>query len=187
MERAIPALPSGGTRAAAIATPGKAAVASVLHKAYATAIPEASATPKSSNVGCVLDRTCWVNGSLRGRRPIKRPINRARKEPRATAPRVRRKKRVSPSTMARPVPAMGDIKGATSMAPITTAAELASNPNAAMAAARPIKTKKSVSGLAPRRIRTYDSVRSWRLSLGTTSRRAQLTSRNRLPKRPAGS
>ena len=67
-------------------------------------------------------------------------------------------RRESPRTMPRLKPKIAAIKGATSMAPIITAALFCSKPKVAMADDRPIMTKKSTLGCAPSRIALYTSV-----------------------------
>ena len=102
-----------------------------------------------------------------------RPINRltaiASSAPRSVALTASRNRRRSPCTTPKPNPMTACISGATSMAPMITAGLLSSKPSAAMAAARPLMTKKSTRGRAPRRTSLYTSARSATVRVGSAS------------------
>ncbi len=126
-----PAVQSGGTSAAAIATPARAAGISRLAIAYAPAAPDASATAISSNEGsprASISVVVTCSGitsppATATRSPISTPVNVV-----TTAVRIKRK---LPTSSPTDNDIKGDIKGATNMAPMMTAALFCSKPNAA--------------------------------------------------------
>jgi len=150
----IPTVLSGGMSAVAMATPGRVADSLGCVIAYAAAIPPASAIIKSLGEGCVRETISLgiskKNDGKKGRFKLakviisdiviesKAPRNKAEKEFFANDE--------FPIMDARPNPIIGDISGATNMAPIMTAGESVINPSVAMALERITSKKKSNFG-----------------------------------------
>ena len=134
----IPTAQTGGIKAVAIATPGSAAEILGIAKAKAAALPPASATARSIGPGRVRVSTSLgisskiVNGSCRLPNVINTEMITARTAPRNKPTTPSRSKRPSPVIDANPMPIMGDISGATSIAPMMMAGELTNNPIVAM-------------------------------------------------------
>ncbi len=124
-----------------MATPGRAALTSLRARAYAPAIPEARATARSSRVGWVWAIISSVSSLKGDRTPMKAAMMTASATPLNTASMESRSSRTSLSTSPSEKAKMGDISGATSMAPMTTDPLLRSRPRVAIMHDRTISTK----------------------------------------------
>ena len=136
--------------------------------AKAAARPPARAMAKSIGVGWVRAITaCGKSFACKSRNGINvlNQVNRNEIRMESSAPRnnaesASRSKRSSPRIEAIPKPMMGDIKGATNIAPIITAGELTSSPRVAITLESNTNKKKSKSGC--------DESRSWALNFFAT-------------------
>ncbi len=170
-----------------MATPGRAAERLGKARAKAAARPPARAIDRSMGLGSVRASSSRVSSSLRreakGRKPFSQVSTKARRTA-STAPRINEdvepdNSLVSPVMEARPIPMIGDMSGATSMAPIIVAGESISKPSVAIVAESSTKRKKSKLGSLASRRRTWTSARSSRL-IGGTSRRQKRNNRTRI-------
>ncbi len=149
----MPTVASGGINAVAIATPGSVAERFLRVIAYAAARPPDSAMIRSIGVGRV--RAITSPGSscneTKGRKRLTSAIandsNTARSAPRMSVPAAVRSSLSSPVTDARPSPMIGDMSGATSIAPMMTAAELVIKPDVAIAQDNTTSNRKSKQSL----------------------------------------
>ena len=142
----MPEVAIGGTKAAAIATPGSAESKFGRLIAYAPATPLNKATNRSTKLG--VSRLA-ISGL------IPRLLNNVTSKPNnALIPNATAKPKhtdlidvlinfMFACTNANPIPTKGVISGATNIAPMTTAAELSNNPNAAIMVESEIRETKS--------------------------------------------
>ncbi len=141
----MPTVATGGTNATATATPGNELDTSVRTVAYAPAAPAARATRRSAKPGLVRANSSTVKPLL--------GTHRASSHARTIAPIVapmtvaadRRPSLNQPIAKQADKPSTGVISGATSMAPMTTAAELAIRPITAITTERPSMITKRLS------------------------------------------
>ena len=127
-----PEVASGGVREVAIATPGNAGLVRSSTSARPPASPARPATNRSSKFGLVRASISGVTSSANGNRPRTTANATISSTPPNSATNALRNKRRSPRESANAMPKIGAISGETSMAPITTAALLASKPKAAI-------------------------------------------------------
>ncbi len=150
--RPKPMVHNGGIKAVAMATPGRVAERLGLVNAYAAANPPANAMSRSMGLGRVRERISAGNScrDTKGRARLIRVITNdkrmATKAPRMSAEADLRMRRSSPITEASPMPMMGDMRGASNMAPMITAAELVIKPRVAMLQDKITRRKKSKPG-----------------------------------------
>src|SRR6056297_1565970 len=133
----MPTVASGGTRATAMPTPGRAEIVDRRGWMNPAAAPAVMAMPRSSRPGNVRDRISSGRARTSMTRPAARsdtnqPTAMASTVPPAMITMANRSRRFWARTVAAAAPMIGVMSGATSIAPITTAPELASRPNAAI-------------------------------------------------------
>ncbi len=144
----MPTTHIGGTRATAIARPARAEIASFLSLANIATAPATRATPRSSRLGLVRFITSLPKLGKATRWPtpiasstqITTPSNRVR--------RARRNIFSRPRRISKAMACSGRIQGATTMAPITTPALLASRPRVAIRVAPTVSTTNTRLKLA---------------------------------------
>ena len=134
----IPTVHNGGIKAVAMATPGRAAERFGRVIAYAAARPPARAITRSMGVGRMRARIS-PGSSCNATKGRKRLTNAIKKESRMASPAPRKSAEAddsinlsSPMVEARPIPMIGDMSGASSMAPMITAGEFVTRPSVAM-------------------------------------------------------
>ncbi len=143
----MPTVASGGTNATAMPTPGSAPMVDLRGRMYPAAAPAVTAIPRSSSPGNVRARTS--PGSSRTSVTVppaisdtSQPTATARTMPHAITAKARHNRGLRAVTMAPATAVIGVIIGATNIAPMTTAAESASRPNAAIDADSMIRKLK---------------------------------------------
>ena len=139
----IPVDAIGGTNAAAMATPGSAAESFGRLKQCAAAIPENKAMSRSGILGSPRARISLVKSSRGDMIPHKKPISSAERKPRTIDFTELKINGRLPWTKAKPAARIGTIRGAISIAPITTAVLFDIKPNEAIAVERQINDIKS--------------------------------------------
>jgi len=127
---------SGGTRATAMPTPGRADPASLRTVTYAPAAPAKMAMPRSAKFGAVLAMTSAGIGVSEPTRGMSRAQNHPMKipiaAPEATIVKDVRRRVVHACTRAAAYAMIGVMRGATSIAPMTTAVLSFISPSAAI-------------------------------------------------------
>jgi hypothetical protein len=122
-----------------MATPGRAGLMRSLVTARAPAKPAKTATSRSRSVGEVLDSISGVTSVVMGADPRRAPNAMARITPPTSARAAFPTSAAFPLIIPRAMPKMGVMSGDTSIAPMTTAALLATRPRLAMREAAEIR------------------------------------------------
>ena len=135
----------GGTSEMAMATPGRASDTLARLTAKAPAAPDARATIRSIVRGEVRAATWLFDDSVTTSglmRPMRKAVPMATTTPAATSRSERRRCPTSPVTTERADAMIGVIRGATIIAPMTTAVESVSTPPVAMTTANRSSAQK---------------------------------------------
>jgi hypothetical protein len=151
----IPTTARGGTSEIAIATPGITSEMSLRASPYAPANPVAIAAIRSITLGDVRPVICPfdVSGCSSGRiQARKAPMRTTAAAPPSVRAAELQSRRASPMTTASAIPMIGVPSGATIIAPMTVAVELAKMPAVAMMADSRIRIQNldSLRGTSPR-------------------------------------